>query len=227
MHTGRIMIITGHYGSGKTELAISLAMLFVADKDNKLAVIDLDIVNPYFRSRERREMLAEAGIPVYGSVYKNEITAEIPALGASIRAPLEDMNCRVIVDAGGNDSGAIVLNQFKKYFAGDDASMLAVVNANRPETSDVKGALGHITAIESITGLVVAGIVNNTHLLRETTAETVIKGHNLCLEISRESGKKLLGDCYPNGIVAPEDLSGLSTTLIPMGLHMRPSWLDK
>ena len=223
----RIVIITGHYGSGKTEFAVSLAMLLAAEESSRLAVIDLDIVNPYFRSRERREMLEEAGVAVYGSLYKSEVTAEMPALSASIRIPLEDAGCRVIVDAGGNDSGAIVLNQFNKYFTRGDTTALAVVNANRPETRSADGAIEHISAIESITGLDITGIVNNCHLLRETTSETVIKGHMLCKEISQTTGKTLLCDCYPTGLVAPEDLSGLSDCLIPMGLHMRPTWLDK
>ena len=118
--TGRKIIITGHYGSGKTEFAVSLALLLAARNIGKLALIDLDIVNPYFRSRERRELLNGAGIPVYGSIFEQEVTAELPALSASLRAPLEDAQCRVIIDAGGNDSGALVLNQFTKYFLGGE-----------------------------------------------------------------------------------------------------------
>ena len=223
----RIIIITGHYGSGKTEFAVSLALLLAARDTGKFALIDLDIVNPYFRSRERRDLLEKAGIAVYGSVFEKEVTAELPALSASLRAPLEDAQCRVIVDAGGNDSGALVLNQFGKYFTGHDTTMLAVVNSNRPETSNLNGAIDHITAIETVTGLTVAGIVNNCHLLRETTAETIIKGHAFCETVCEATGKQLWCDCYPRGIVAPEDLPELSGNLMPVGLYMRPAWLDK
>ena len=224
---GRKLIVTGHYGSGKTEFAVSLAMLLAARDAGKLAIIDLDIVNPYFRSRERRGMLEAAGISVYGSIFKTEVTAELPALGAEVRTPLEDPGCRVIVDAGGNDSGALVLNQFMKYFTDDETTVLAVINANRPETRDVTGAIEHIVAIEGVTGLAVTGVVNNCHLLRETTAGTVVKGYELCRRICEATGKVLLCDCYPAGIVAPEELAGLSGNLIPMGLYMRPTWLDK
>ncbi len=138
----RILIVTGHYGSGKTEFSVSLAML-LAEHDNRpyprLALVDLDIVNPYFRSRERTSLLENAGIRVYGGVYKTEITAEIPELAADIRAPLEDKGCFVIVDAGGNDSGAKVLNQFKKYFTPGETDVLAVLNFNRFETRDIDG----------------------------------------------------------------------------------------
>ena len=225
--TGRITVITGHYGSGKTEFAVSLAMLLAGGRPGKLAIIDLDIVNPYFRSRERRDTLNENGIAVYGSLYNYEVTAEIPALGADVRAPLEDISCRVIIDAGGNDSGALVLNQFSKYLADGTATVLAVVNANRPDTSSLQGALEHIRAIESATGLTVDGVVNNCHLVRETTAADVVKGHSLCNSICSATGKLLWCDCYPSGIVDPRELSGLSGRLMPLGLYMRPTWLDR
>ena len=225
MRTGRKIVVTGHYGSGKTEFSVSLAMLLAAETDCKLAVIDLDIVNPYFRSRERRDALMKMGVPVYGSVYKEEVTAEIPALAADVRAPLEDSGCRVIIDAGGNDSGALVLNQFGKYLTDTETTALVVVNANRPGTSDVRGALEHIRAIEKAAGIKARGIVNNSHLVRETTAETIVKGHELCKKVYEMTGIELWCDCYPAGIVAPEELAGLSGNLMPLGLYMRPAWL--
>lgn len=226
MQTGRKTVITGHYGSGKTEFAVSLAMMLAAFNIGKLALIDLDIVNPYFRSRERRDILEGSGVSVYGSAFDYEVTAEMPALGATVRAPLEDKDCRVIVDAGGNDIGALVLNQFMKYFTDDDTTVLAVVNANRPDTGSLEGALEHIAAIEAATGLAVTGIVNNCHLLRETTADTVLKGHNFCEHLCNASGKRLWCDCYPSGIVDPGDLQGFQGNLMPLGLYMRPTWID-
>ena len=223
----RKIIVTGHYGSGKTEFSVSLAMLLLKQNIGKLAVIDLDIVNPYFRSRERRELLEESGASVFGSLYRTEITAELPALGASTRAPLEDKTCRVIVDAGGNDSGAIVLNQFTKYFTDDETSVLAVLNANRPDTSTLQGAVGHILSIETATSLTVTGIVNNSHLLRETDASTIISGNDFCKKVCEAMGKELLCSCYPESIVNPADLVGLSDDLMPLGLYMRPTWLDR
>jgi hypothetical protein len=226
----RIIVVTGHYGSGKTEFSVSWA-LNMAETQNRpyprLAVADLDIVNPYFRSRERMSLMEKAGIKVYGGIYKTEITAELPELAADIRAPLEDKGCRVIVDAGGNDSGAKVLNQFKKYFTHEETAVLAVINANRPDTRDAEGAISHLSAIEATTGLNIEGIVNNSHLLRETTAETVIKGHKLCLEVCRITRKELWCDCYPASLVRKEELAGAGEYLMPLGLYMRPSWLDK
>lgn len=226
----RIIIVTGHYGSGKTEFAVSLAMQLAREKERlfpRLAVVDLDIVNPYFRSRERTEMLEAADVRVYGGIYKTEITAELPELAADIRTPLEDKGCRVIVDAGGNDSGAKVLIQFKKYFTPEETAVLAVLNFSRFETRDVESAAEQIRAIEGVSGLIVGGIVNNTHLLRETTAETILRGHLLSEQFCKRTGKTLLYDCYPEQLVSKEALSGIKGALMPLGLYMRPAWLDK
>jgi hypothetical protein len=233
----RKTIVTGHYGSGKTEFSVSLIMQ-LAKKLNQtsetaaippqsgFALIDLDIVNPYFRSREKREMLENAGINVYGSMYETEITAELPALGATVRTPLEDKNCRVVVDLGGNDTGALILNQFKKYFTNDDSEMFAVINANRPETATVRDVLRHLTAIEIAVGIRLSRIVNNTHMLHETTTDDIIKGNDLCKEVSATLGIPILCNCYPARIVDPAKFADLDEPLMPLGLYLRPTWLS-
>lgn len=226
----RILVVTGHYGSGKTEFCVSLALRLAKlgfGPYKKLALIDLDIANPYFRSRERKAELEAAGVSVYGNAYEHEITAELPALGANIRAPLEDRDCRVIVDVGGNDTGALVLNQFGKFLGTDEALFLIVVNANRPETRDLEGALLHLKAIERKTGRRTDGVVNNCHLLLETDAACVEKGHQLCRQVCDAAGLMLWCDCYPEGIVDAAQLQGRYEYLMPLGLHMRPSWIDK
>ncbi|MDR2357125.1 MAG: hypothetical protein LBD92_03430 [Oscillospiraceae bacterium] len=222
----RVVIITGHYGSGKTEFAVSLALALAAVEREfpRLALIDLDIANPYFRSRERRALLEGAGVSVYGSLYRDEITAELPALGAAARAPLQDAGCLTLVDAGGNDSGALVLNQFRKDFPPGATAVLAVVNASRPETASAEGAVRHIRAIESVTGLNVEYIVNNCHLLRETTVGTIRRGHELCERVCEATGKLLLCDCYPAPVVRAGDVSGIGERVFPLGLYMRETW---
>jgi len=226
----RIWTVVGHYGSGKTEVSVSLAMLLAQQTQRvyaQLAVVDLDIINPYFRSRERKELLQEAGVAVYGSAYDTEITAEIPALAASIRKPLEDKDCRVILDVGGNDSGARVLHQFKKYLDPQQQAVAAVVNANRPETRDAAGVLEHLAAIEAETQMPVDYLINNTHLLMETTPDVIARGHALCEEVCALTGKKLWLDCYPAPLVKESELYGVGEALLPIGLYMRPTWLDK
>lgn len=225
----RVLIVTGHYGSGKTEFSVSLAMQLAKQgiiSGKRLAVVDLDIANPYFRSRERRELLRRTGIELYADVYDSEITAELPALSAEIRKPLEDENCFVIVDVGGNDAGARVLSQFKRYYNGDHL-FLTVINANRPETRDLAGALFHLDSIKHETGMMVDGIINNCHLLMETTAAVVRKGHELCEQVSEATGIPIFCDCYPEPLVNRNEIEGLSSHLMPVGMYMRESWLDK
>jgi hypothetical protein len=228
----RIFIITGHYGSGKTEFAVSLALAIARARRElpRPALIDLDIANPYFRSRERRDLLESEGVGVYGSLYSGEITAELPALGAGLRAPLEDAGRLTIIDSGGNDSGALVLNQFGKYFLPDITAATAVVNASRPETADAAGAIAHIESVEAATGLRVEYVINNCHLLRETKADTVRRGRELCLRVCEQTDRRLLCDCYPEAIVDPAELADIAeegARLFPLGMYMRESWHDR
>jgi len=227
MVDGRILVVTGHYGSGKTEFSVSLAMQLAREAPKraypKLALADLDIVNPYFRSREQEEMLEKAGVRVYGGAYGGAITAEIPELSARIRAPLQDGECQTILDVGGNSAGALVLSQFRKYL--DGAEHYLVVNANRPETASAEGAELHLKEIEAVTKLKITGLVNNTHMLRETTKTDIEKGRRLCRELEARTGVPLRISCYPENLVDPADIPG-KEALLPLGLYMRQSWLD-
>ena len=226
----RMIVIAGHYGSGKTELAVSLAMRLAGERERvwpRLAVVDLDVANPYFRSRERRELMAARGISVYADAFgAGELTAELPALTAALRAPLEDAGCQTIIDLGGNDAGARVLRQFAKYFSGEEHELWAVVNFRRYETRDEKTAREHVEAIERELSMGVTGLVNNTHLLRETTPEIIAEGYEKASALACEMQKPLLFTCYPAGVIAPEALGGLGP-LMPLGLYMRPAYLDK
>lgn len=228
----RMIVIAGHYGSGKTELAVSLAMELAAQKETdrpypRLAVVDLDVANPYFRSRERTAMLEEHGVMVYGDAYHSTgAAAELPALTAALRAPLEDEGCQTIVDLGGNDAGARVLRQFGKYFEGGDHELWAVVNFRRYETLTVETAREHVESIQRELQIPVTGLVNNTHLLRETTPDILLEGNEKARKLSEAMGIPLLFTCYPAGIIDPRDLPGISP-LRPLGLYMRPAYLDK
>ena len=226
----RITVIAGHYGSGKTELAVSL-MMELARQEKKayprLAIVDLDVANPYFRSRERMALLEEHGVAVYGdSFHSTGTAAELPALTAALRAPLEDEGCQTIVDLGGNDAGARVLRQFSKYFAGGDHELWAVVNFRRYETLTVETAREHVEAIRRELSMPVNGLVNNTHLLRETTPDILREGYEKACALSDAMGIPLLFTCYPAGIVRPEE-AGSIPSLHPLGLYMRPAYLDK
>ena len=242
---GRITVIAGHYGSGKTELAVNLAMDAAArlagwdtaglPPDQRpydsVAVCDLDIANPYFRSRERAALLREHGIDLISNAFEQDITEDLPAVSARINAPLQNPRCRVFLDVGGDQGGARVLIQFRDLLLGDESRMLCVLNANRPETSDLPGALAHLRWIGEETGIPFKGLVNNTHLLSETSPEDILRGHRLCREASRATGIPLLLDCCREDLVpalsalAKESGEDADLKLFPLRLYMRPSWL--
>ena len=226
----RIIVVAGHYGSGKTELAVSLAMQLASRKDSafpRLAVVDLDVANPYFRSRERMQLLHDHHVSLYADAFDSTgTTAELPALTAALRAPLEDGGCRTIVDLGGNDAGARVLKQFSKYFQGDSHELWAVVNFRRYETLTVENAREHVESIRRELEMPVTGLVNNTHLLRETTADIIREGYGKAAALSGIMGIPLLFTCYPAGLVSPGELADIQP-LMPLGLYMRPAYLDK
>lgn len=234
-HTSkRIVVIVGHYGSGKTEFSLQYA-LHLASQGTTTAVVDLDIANPYFRSRQQQDHLQAQGVQTYSNVYHYDITAELPAIAATIRAPLEDKEVHTVVDAGGDDSGARVLIQFQKYFTPDDSDILCVINANRPETRTPENALAHIRRIEAELGRSVSALVSNTHMLRETTSEDVMRGISLCHTLSRQSGIPLrytlctaeLISEVTHLMAASKETSEHVLSLFPFKeLQMRETWLD-
>lgn len=171
--------------------------------------------------------MEEKGIKVFHNSFGYDITQDLPALSAAIKAPLEDKEFMTVVDAGGDDSGARVLHQFKKYFLDDDCEMLFVINGNRPETSTVDGCIDHMNRIMAETGLEIKGILNNTHLLSETSVNDIIKGVELCKDVSAKTGIPFVESYCDERMLAkmdPEALVGLK--IKPISLFLRPSWLQ-
>ncbi|MDD2484768.1 MAG: ATP-binding protein [Eubacteriales bacterium] len=225
----RITIITGHYGSGKTEFSINYA-LDLMQQGKKTALVDLDIANVYFRSRERQAFLEEAGIEVHSNIYHSDISADLPAIAPSIRKVLENHTYHTVIDAGGNETGAMILNQFARHFLEEEHDMLYVVNANRPETKTLEGAMYHYHRICDESGLRISGLINNTHMLRETEAADVLKGYQLCHEISEKEGIPLIYSCCTEEILIKlKETDAMPVDFNPyrIRLYMRPSWLDR
>jgi len=225
----RIRVIVGHYGSGKTEFSVNYAFK-LADQGKKTAIVDLDIANPYFRSRERQKLLEEKGVRVYSNTFGYDITADLPAITSSIKTPLEDSECQTLVDVGGDDLGARILIQFEKYWKTGDCDLFCVVNANRPETSTVTGAMCHITRIQNETKLRITGLINNTHMLAETKTRDIIKGYRLCRELSAILSVPIKYNCCTEKLYEElyKKVNGLKEfKLFKMNLYMRDQWLDR
>ena len=173
----RLSIITGHYGTGKTEFSVNLALALAHDGE-QVMVADLDVVNPYFRSRERRAMLEEAGIQLISSS-QSCANADVPSLPAEVFTILQNQSLRGVMDIGGDPVGARVLARFQPQIVAQDYQLIYVLNANRPEVREVEDAIRYLRDIEATTGLTCTGIVNNTHLCGETTEEEIRKGADL------------------------------------------------
>ena len=218
--THRVSIITGHYGTGKTEFAVNLA-LQLAGLNHQVMVADLDIVNPYFRSRERRDLLQEAGIRLISSSQACS-DADVPALPAELLTILENRDITGVLDIGGDPVGARVLARFNDKIVPEDYQLIYVLNANRPEVRTSEAAIAYLRGIEATTSLTCTGIVNNTHLCGETTEEDIRKGAALAAEVSRETGIPVL--CH----VAEErfipELSDLSEPVFPITIQMKKPW---
>ena len=216
----RVSIITGHYGTGKTEFAVNLA-LAMAGEGTSVILADLDIVNPYFRSRERRSLLAEAAVRLISSSQACS-DADVPALPAELLTILEDRSLRGVLDIGGDPVGARVLARFQPKIVQEDYQLIYVLNANRPEVRDREKAISYLRGIEATTGLACTGIVNNTHLCGETTEDEIRKGAALAAEVSKETGIPVLCHVAEEKFVSA--LSDLPETVFPITIKMKKPW---
>lgn len=177
-----VVLIVGNYGSGKTEVAVNLAIRL--SQQHKVSIADLDIVNPYFRCREAREEMESFGIRVINPE-GDYVAADLPIVLPEIRGAVQGGEGVSIFDVGGDDVGARVLSSLADVMADRPYTMLQVLNAKRPFTETAEGCLRIGREIEAASRLKITGLVSNTHLLEETDASTVIEG----LRMAREVGK--------------------------------------
>ena len=215
-----MQIITGHYGSGKTEYAVNLALSLVREKEN-VVLADLDIVNPYFRSYEQTQKLEEAGVKVI--VTSCGGVADIPALNPEVMSVFQQEKWNGVLDIGGDPIGARVLARFAHQIKEDAYDLLFVLNANRPETKDVESALSYMRGIEKECLLKVSGIVNNTHLCSETTAEEIIKGAKLARALSEATGLPIVHHAVQEKFVEAVK-PALTEPILPMKIYMKKPW---
>lgn len=216
----RIQIITGHYGSGKTEYAVNLALHLAQEREN-VALADLDIVNPYFRSYEQAKRLEDAGIRVI--VTSCGGIADIPAINPEVMSVFQQEKWTGVLDIGGDPIGARVLARFVNQLKTDDFDLLFVLNANRPETKDVESALQYMQGIEAECRQKVTGIVNNTHLCGETTAEEILKGARLAQELSERTSLPVIHHAVQRKFVEQVQ-DKLSEPVLPMNIYMKKPW---
>lgn len=224
----RIKIISGHYGCGKSELAVNWAYQ-LAINGFKVAIVDLDVVNPYFTSRGISDKLEEKGIRVFGPSKKLTL-ADVPALPPEIYSVFEMNDSEVIFDLGGDAAGGKVLGFFYNYLKNIEYDFFYLINVNRPFTTDFDGLYEFYKKIENATRLKFNYLINSTHLLYETSIEDIKNGYKIALEFSEKTGVPFAFNVVPDFVFEKEGEDKIKKEikgdLFKLNIKLRPEWLD-
>lgn len=215
----RVTVVCGHYGTGKTNLSINLA-LDCARRGEDVSLVDLDVVNPYFRSADYADMLTENGVRVVGPNFANT-NLDTPSLPAAVRSTIAE-GSRVIVDVGGDDAGATALGVYCRTLAEADPDVVYVVNRYRSMTTHADEAVQILTEIEAMSHLKATCVANNSHLKRETTEATILDSMGFAEEVASATGLPLRFTTAPRGL----DFSQLNKIpdIYPVDVLVRAPW---
>ena len=191
MNYKRLTILCGHYGSGKTNIAVNMALDLASQRDN-VAIADLDIVNPYFRSKDSEDEFKEHNIRLICSEFASS-NVDLPSMPADLYSITDDKSLSVIMDIGGDDRGAYALGRLRDAIkAEDDYEMLMVVNKYRPLTPDAPSTIEVMREIEWACGIPFTGVINNSNLAGETDASAVLDSITYAQEVCELSGLPLV-----------------------------------
>lgn len=220
----RITLFAGHYGSGKTNIALNYARI-LKRAGEKVAIADLDIVNPYFRTKDSAADLQAEGIDLVVSDFANS-NVDFPAMPKEIYALVAEREQKIVMDIGGDDRGALALGRYVPDIKQEgDYEMLAVVNASRPLTRTPQDAVEVLREIESACQLPFTGLVNNTNLGQQTTAETVLGSRAYADEIAALMGVPVRFTCATAAIA--KELEGKVENLLPLEIQKLYYQLEK
>jgi len=217
-----IFIIVGNFGSGKTEVSINLAVNQKrAGVDVKIA--DLDLVNPYFRTREARKALAKLGIEVVVPEEKY-LQADLPILSPVISGLIRQPSDLTLIDAGGNDVGATVLAALADSFRNKRVHMLQVVNPFRPFTDTIESCLKMRDEIERASKMTIDGIIGNANLIDETSVDDIYNGYDFVKTLSGETRLPLKFITAPVELLPDIDMGHFSCPVLPIERQLVPPW---
>lgn len=221
MESKRITIFAGHYGSGKTNIAVNYALRLREEYD-KVSIADLDIVNPYFRTKDSEKHLEEKGIRLISSEYANS-NVDVPALPAEAYSIIDDLSVRAVIDVGGDDRGALALGRYTpSIIEQNNYEHLLVVNKYRPLTPNCASTIEVMREIETACGMKFTGIVNNSNLGDETTAEDVISSIGYAEEISKASSLPIRMTTVKEDLF--DTLKDKVVNCTPIKLYVKQSW---
>ena len=196
----RITLFAGHYGSGKTNIALNYARHLKKAAGTKVAIADLDIVNPYFRTKDSKDALAADGIELVVSEFANS-NVDFPALPKETYALLAEQDKLLVIDVGGDDRGALALGRYVDDIrASNDYEMLGVINFSRPLTRTPEDAVEVLREIEYACKLPFTGLVNNTNLGQESSAANVLESMALAKRTAELMNIPLRFTCVPRSL---------------------------
>ncbi|HID87722.1 MAG TPA: ATP-binding protein [Anaerolineae bacterium] len=219
----RIAIFAGRFGSGKTEVAVNYAVRLAQERE-RVALVDLDLVTPYYRTRETAQILAQRGVEVIAPPAATR-QLHVPAVTAEILAALQDRERPVVLDVGGDEEGTRAgLGQFSRSLARMDYILSLVVNPYRQHTSTVEGIAQALEQIERGSGLRVSRLVSNPNLIEETTLAVVEEGHSLIEEASRELGLPIAFICLEERLAREVPRAHFQQPLLPLVRYFLLPW---
>ena len=221
MEHKRLTLFAGHYGSGKTNIAVNYA-LHLANEGKNVCIADLDIVNPYFRTADSKEILEKAGIELISPQFANT-NVDLPALPAKAYKLVQDKSCYGIMDIGGDDRGAYALGRYAPYLREENNyRMVFVANCSRPLTRTAQDAMEVMRDIEAACGLSFTDIVNNTNLASFTDAQTLLDSQHFIAQLCELSGLPLFFTSVRADLAA--ELEGKIPNVFP--LHLQEKYFD-
>ena len=216
MEFKRLTLFCGHYGSGKTNIAVNTALEIRKTRD-KVSLADLDIVNPYFRAKDSADLLEQAGIRLICSEFANS-NVDFPALPQDIYALTDDRSIHAVLDIGGDERGALALGRIAPaILAENDYDMFLVINRYRPLTPDAKSVLEVKAEIENACRIPFTGIVNNSNLGAETTEKTVLDSLDFAAETAALTGLPIVFTSVVDSLY--DKLSGRIENLFPIQVN--------
>ena len=220
----RLTVFSGHYGSGKTNVAVNYA-LWLREKNENVVIADLDIVNPYFRTKDSMKVLSEKGVRLISSEYANS-NVDVPALPAETYGVLQDKGCFGIIDVGGDDRGALALGRYSEAIKEEnDYELLFVINKFRPLTKTADAALSIMAEIENACHMKFTAIVNNSNLGNLTEAEDVLNSLPYAEEISKKANIPIKMTTVKKELY--EALKEKIENLMPIELYVVQSWEER
>ncbi len=187
----RVTLFAGHYGSGKTNIAVNYAV-WLKNQGKDVIIADMDIVNPYFRTKDSIDVLENNGIELISPEFANS-NVDLPALPQEMYRVVQEKSKCAVLDIGGDDRGAYALGRYRpSILEENDYEMVFVANFYRPLTTTPEEALEVMREVEAAAGIKFTAIVNNSNVGGETTVEDILATTKKAEQLSELSGLPIL-----------------------------------